>query len=78
MMQSPKSLTATIHVKFHYGKLQAKPEGESQTELLNRILDQASQMEPGLQETVVAFVNFLNSVGDRAEGGGDNGPKEEH
>ncbi|MBA7703421.1 hypothetical protein ES703_112207 [subsurface metagenome] len=72
MLQSPKSLTATIHVKFHYGELTANPVGESETELLNRILDQASQMDPSLQEILVNFVNYLNKLSEEgAEPGGD-------
>lgn len=59
MMQSPKSLTATIHVRFDYAEPEAKPEGESKVEMINSILDRASELEPCMLETLLRFASYL-------------------
>jgi len=64
MIQSPKSLTATIHVRFHYENPDGKLAATADTETIHRILDQAADMEPDLQEILVRFANYLNNQGD--------------
>lgn len=62
MFDSPKSLTATIYVQFHY----KEPEGgiePGEVELVNKILDQASDMSPEQRELLLAFAGYLNQLG---------------
>jgi len=59
MLESPKSLTAVVHVKFHYKEPQTKPVSEPEIEMLSPILDKASELAPGLQETLVRFADYL-------------------
>ncbi len=48
MIESPRSLTAVVHVKFHYEEAEIKPVGERDIEMISHILDKASGMEPEL------------------------------
>ncbi|MBA7616922.1 hypothetical protein ES703_24224 [subsurface metagenome] len=61
-MQSPKSLTAMVHIRFHYGDPIAKPPNESQIELLSELMDRATELSPELQELLVQFANHLRKV----------------
>lgn len=67
MLESPKSLTATIHVKFHYKEPEAEPIREGQAEIMNRILDRTSELDPELQELVVKFASYLNDIGQKED-----------
>lgn len=71
MMQSPTSLTATIHVKFHYGEPGSKLIDDSQLEMINAILHGANNLDPALQELIIGFVHHLKEVNkdDEAESG---------
>ncbi|MBA7700237.1 hypothetical protein ES703_108947 [subsurface metagenome] len=60
MLQTPKSLTATIHVRFNYQDLDKDPVTEGETEMLARVLDQAGEMEPEMQEILIKFAGYLN------------------
>lgn len=62
MIQSPKSLTAVVHVKFHYADEEAgiKPVSERDIEVISRILDKASGLEAEKQELLVKFADYLN------------------
>jgi len=71
MIESPKSLTAVVHVKFHYREPEAKPETEGEVEMLSRILNQASEMSPEMQEILVKFADYLNNLKGRTEPGKD-------
>lgn len=62
MIQSPKSLTAVVHVKFHYGEEETKQPGEAQVELLSNVMDSASEMSPELQEVLAQFADYLQKV----------------
>jgi len=65
MIKSPKSLTATIHVRFNYDGSESKViSGEGPTEIIGRILDQAADMEPEMQELLVRFADYLNGKRD--------------
>lgn len=60
MIKPPKSMTATVHVRFHYADLEKNKVAEGHTEILARILDQSNDMAPELQEILVKFANYLN------------------
>lgn len=60
MIKTPMSLTATVHVRFHYTESEIKAASMGETELLARVLDQATDMDSELQELLVKFANFLN------------------
>jgi len=67
MIDTPKSLTAIVHVKFNYRESEAKAPDSREIEILSRILDQASSLSPEMQETMVKFADYLGGLGDRAE-----------
>ncbi|MBA7685508.1 hypothetical protein ES703_93933 [subsurface metagenome] len=68
MMKSPKSLTATIYVRFHYEEPEGSPLFAGQTEMVGRILDQANDLDPDLQEILVKFADHLSTQGqEKAE-----------
>ena len=67
IVESPKSLTAVVHVNFHYQEPQVKPVGEGEIEILSRILNQASGLSPEMQEVLVKFADHLGNLKDRAE-----------
>lgn len=67
MFQSPKSLTAVVHVRFQYEEPTSKSPSESEVEILSRLMDQASELEPSLQEILVQFAEHLKKAGKRAE-----------
>jgi len=67
MIKSPKSLTAIVHVKFHYKEPETKPVGQSEIEMMARVLDQASHLEPEMQEILVKFANYLNQLGGKTD-----------
>lgn len=68
MLESPKSLTATVHVRFHYTEPEAKPMSDSQTQMIGKILDQAAEMEPEFQELLLKFTDYLNQQKQKTEG----------
>lgn len=70
MIESPKSLTAVVHVKFHYKELKAVPVAQSEPEILNSILDRASEMPPEYRELLIKFTDYLGSLS------GNSGDKE--
>jgi hypothetical protein len=63
MITSPKSLTAVVHVNFHYEEEEAKPVSERDIEMISQILTKASGLEPELQNILVKFADYLNQVG---------------
>lgn len=67
-MKTPKSLTATIHVQFHYDEEEPKQASESEVELVNKILDRTSELEPDLQEIILKFADYLSSLGEKEAG----------
>ncbi len=62
-MIAPKSLTATIYVRFHYQEPEVGALTGGDTQTINKILDQASELSPDLQELLVKFADFLNRAG---------------
>ena len=69
MIKSPRSLTAVVHVKFNYDHTEEALIGESELDLLDLILDKATDMDPQLQELMAKFADFLKKVS-----GGGAGP----
>ena len=69
MMNSPKSLTATVHIRFNYDGPEAKPVEESQVEMINRILDGAADLDPTLRDLLISFVAHLSEVSNQNNGG---------
>lgn len=62
-IETPRSLTAIVHVKFNYQEPKAQPVTEGEIELLSRILDQASECSPEQQELLVKFADYLRKLG---------------
>lgn len=62
-MESPKSLTAVFHVKFHYEETEAKPVSERDIEMIHEILTKASGLEPEEQEILIKFAGYLGQLG---------------
>ncbi len=60
IVNPPKSLTAIVHIKFHYKDLETGPVAEGEVEIISRILDQASELPRDLQEILVKFAGYLN------------------
>jgi len=58
-MRPVKSLTATVHVKFNYGE---DDSATKEVEMMGKILNQASEMPPELQELLVKFADHLNQL----------------
>lgn len=68
-MQPPKSLTAIVHMKFHYKEAPAKPLEEGEIEIISKILDKAAELAPEMQETLARFAEYLSRVGEEREDG---------
>ena len=66
MVESPKSLTAVIHVRFHYREAETKAT-ESSIETLSKLLDHASELSPEYQELLVKFANHLKETCNKSE-----------
>lgn len=61
MIQLPKSLTATIHVDFHYDH-QGKPPSEAELDRLSRVLSRAAELDPKLQHFLAQLVDYINHL----------------
>ena len=59
MIQSPKSLTATIHVRFHYRDPESEPVTEGETQIIDKLLSHAGDLAPELQELLIKFASYL-------------------
>jgi len=60
MFESPKSLTAVIHIRFK--EPTGKPPTEEEIEILNRMMDDANELDPELSEILVQFADYLNKA----------------
>ena len=56
-----------VHVKFHYKEPETKPVDQSEIEMMARVLDQASHLEPEMQEILVKFANYLNQLSGKTD-----------
>ena len=66
MIESPKSLTAVVHVRFHYRETAAKAT-ESGIRMLSKLLDQASELSTEHQELLIKFANHLKETCNKSE-----------
>ena len=62
IFESPKSLTATVHVRFKYSESAAAPVTATDVEMLNNILDRASELSPDHRELLVKFAEYINGL----------------
>lgn len=60
IFESPRSLTATIHVRFNYSEPAAEPVTAMDVEIVNKILDQASELSPEHRELLAKFAEYIN------------------
>ena len=76
MIEIPKSLTGTIHLpdarlNFHLifgeGETKDQPEGE-EAKLMGKILNQAVELSPELQELLVSFADHIHKVNNKGQG----------
>ncbi len=58
MFESPKSLTAVIYIRFQ--EPTGKPPNEEEKEILSRMMDEADELDPELNEILVQFADYLN------------------
>jgi len=58
----PSSLTAIVHVRFHYDEKEKKIVGKAEIQLLDELLGRAGDMDPELQELLVKFADYLNKT----------------
>lgn len=72
-----KSLTATIHLpdvnvhlfaQFEQKGERPKPVGDSEIELLSKILDQASEAPPDLQAILLKFADYVKDINKQSPG----------
>jgi len=66
MMQPPRSLTAVVHVKFHYGEAVSEKPDEGQVELLNKLMENTSSLDPELQRILVDFANQMQATTEQS------------
>jgi len=64
MMGMPKSLTAIVHVRFHYEDVKRTGgDGEPRrAELLSRIVERAADLSPELQKILEEFAKQVREV----------------
>ncbi len=67
MIESPKSLTAVIHARFHCREKESKSDTESGVETLSKLLDQVSELDPEYQELLIKFANHLKETRNKTE-----------
>jgi len=64
-MEAPKSLTAVVHVRFHYEEPAPKPPSRGEIEVLDSMLRCASDLDPSLQELLVKFADHIKRSCER-------------
>jgi len=62
MFESPKSLTATVHVRFKYIESESEPVTIGDVEILNKVLDRASELSPDHRELLIKFAEYINGL----------------
>ncbi len=70
MMEAPKSLTAIVHVRFHYEDKKNTELGRA--ELLSKVMERASELNPELQRMLVDFASHVEKVSSEGENGGQS------
>jgi len=59
MIKTPKSLTATIHVRFNYEDPDISPVTEGESNVIDDLLVHVSALAPEHQELLVKFASYL-------------------
>lgn len=62
MMETPKSLTAIVHMRFHYEESKSKLPSEGEIEILAKLMDRASELDPSFQEILIKFASHLKKT----------------
>ena len=62
MFGEPSSLTATIHVRFHYKEPEKKAVTEADVARLSRILEQANDLDPDMMGILFKFASYLEEL----------------
>ncbi len=70
MMEAPKSLTAIVHVRFHYEDKKYTEPGRA--ELLSKVMERASELKPELQQMLVDFASHVDKVSSECGKGGQS------
>ena len=68
MIGPPKSLTAIVHVRFHYDEEGETEPGAADLEMVGKLLERASKMEPDMRDILVKFADYLQKVGRKEDG----------
>ncbi|GAH64786.1 unnamed protein product, partial [marine sediment metagenome] len=56
------------YVRFHYKNPETEAPNQGTTETISKILDQATEMDPNLQELLNKFASYLNEQSQKGEG----------
>jgi len=59
-MEFPASLTAIVHMRFHYDEKERKIVGEAYVQLLDELMGRAAGLDPELQELLVKFADYVS------------------
>ena len=70
MRELPRSLTATVHVMFHYED--GNDSEPRRVELLSKVLERASELNPELQKMLVDFASHVDKVSSDLGSGGQS------
>jgi len=69
-MEAPKSLTAIVHVKFHYEDNRSTE--PRRVELLSKMLEHAADLKPELQQMLLDFASHMHKVSSEPGNGGQS------
>lgn len=58
-MELPKSLTAIVHMRFHYEPPPTRPLSEAALETLNSLMDRAAELDADAQEILAKFAEYI-------------------
>ncbi len=51
----PSSLTAVVHMRFHYDEKEKKIVGEAEIEVLDELMGRVADLDPELQTLLIKF-----------------------
>jgi len=60
MVNLPSSLTAVVHMRFHFDEHKKRLVGEAEIQVLDELLGRAGDLEPELQEMLVKFADYVS------------------
>jgi len=61
-MELPRSLTAIVHMRFHYNEEKGRLLGEAEIQLLDELMGRAAGLEPESQELLVKFADYMSKT----------------